>query len=173
MPAGQTAPATGHLPPQKRQRRSVHSAAPHKSGGESTVTAARWMDRLSWELGNTFPSTAGTCHHKSHHRQGWRRVGALCLPLSPLFPSLGLHSAGLTTLHFPKPLCRERSLMQKEGTGPMPLAHGLEGACPFYTWPLTELQSRRKPRSGQPACLPRPLDGALDPLWELLHPSSK
>lgn len=102
--------------------------------------------------------------------------------LSPIFfPSLGIHPLGLTALHFPKPALYRAVSHTEEGedkalalgSWPERGLHLLISQTAFYTWPLTDLQTRRRPRSRQPACLSQPLDGALGPLWELLHPSSK
>lgn len=135
-------------------KKECRCPGPYKSGGERS-RLARWMDRLSWELVNAFPSTVGTCCQTSHHA-GRVRIGALG-SLSHPFPPLGLHSLRVNILIPRILLYVERLLVQrKEGSGPalgLTVWRGLIASdflASFHRWTL---QTRPTPPSRRPACL--------------------
>lgn len=126
VPAEQTVPAPGHVPPQENRRRSVHFTAPYKSGAEHSRPGT--MDgQITPGAGSHLPSSARTCCQQSQHWPGWR--GCRCPLRCPLPPLSHLRpSPGLSARCLPQPALQREALIRKESAGSRPSAHGLEGA---------------------------------------------
>ena len=160
VPAEQTAPAPGHVPPQENQRRSVHSTAPYKLGGRAqSPRHDGWTGHLG--AGSHLPC------QQSQHWPGWR--GRRCPLRCPLPPLSHLRpSPGLTARCLPQPAL-QREALPKEGErrvqalGSRPRG-GLTSQTSLCRWPLTGVQAGRRPLSRRPACRPPPSGLALEPV---------